>query len=125
MKLNELAESINKWAEGKGWNDRLATLSYHNGDAGAKQVLIDSIGSQVTNMHGELSEAWEEIRKGYRLDYIYHVGDKPEGFPIELADTIIRILHTCAFYGINIEAAIQLEMDYNHTREFRHGGKVA
>jgi len=105
--LNELATEINAWAETKGWNKDLV------------------LGNQVANFHTEISEAWEEIRNGHEIDETYKSdGGKPEGFGVELADLIIRVLHTCGHYGIDIENLIELKMAYNQKRPYRHGGKV-
>ena len=94
-------------------------------------------------MHSELSEALEEWRKpSQSVDMVYcdvpsgaripwgDQGDelplaKPEGFPVELADCLIRILDTCAALNIDISEAVELKMQYNKTRPFRHGGKKA
>ena len=59
------------------------------------------------------------------MQEVYFVENKPEGVPIELADLIIRVLDTCEQYGIDIEAAIEMKIKYNETREYRHGGKLA
>lgn len=50
--------------------------------------------------------------------------DKPVGFPIELADVIIRIADFCGLHGIDLEEAIRFKMTYNKTRSHRHGGKI-
>lgn len=39
----------------------------------------------------------------------------------ELADTIIRILDMCGYYGINIAYHVELKMKYNATRPYKHG----
>lgn len=49
---------------------------------------------------------------------------KPEGYPVELADAMIRILDEFDRYGMDAESVIRLKMDYNTTRSFRHGGKA-
>jgi NTP pyrophosphatase (non-canonical NTP hydrolase) len=49
---------------------------------------------------------------------------KPEGIPIELADVIIRICDTCGQYGIDLDRAIRLKMEYNKTRPYKHGKKI-
>ena len=78
--------------------------------------------------HSELSEALEEQRHGHDPSEVYDSphrwGDmpKPEGVPIEFADVIIRILHACEFWGIDIEEALTLKLKYNETRPYRHGG---
>lgn len=85
-----------------------------------------SLGDQFSNFHAELSEAWEEYRKGMALATTYFdENGKPEGIPIELADCIIRIFDTCAAYNIDIEKAIKLKHEYNKKRSYRHGNKLA
>lgn len=80
-------------------------------------------------MHSEISEALEEYRNGHHPREVYVTKDKqnidkPEGIGIELADTIIRILHFGNIYGINIGALVLMKMEYNEKRPARHGGKV-
>lgn len=87
-----------------------------------------SIGDQFTNFHAEISEAWEEYRNGHHYTEIYtnpDKPDKPEGISIELADLLIRVFDTCGQYNIPLETALQIKMEYNKTRPYRHGGKKA
>lgn len=103
---------------------------------------------QIALMHSELSEALEEFRDGRGLDKVYYscqyskvhnvpLGHckknitcaqceygKPEGIPIELADAIIRICDACGQYGIDLDRAIRLKMEYNKTRPYKHGKKI-
>jgi NTP pyrophosphatase (non-canonical NTP hydrolase) len=77
---------------------------------------------------GELSEAMEFYRTGQALDPIHYSGekgDKPDGFTVELADALIRILHLAGRFNLPIEEAIRQKMDYNHKRPYRHGGLKA
>jgi NTP pyrophosphatase (non-canonical NTP hydrolase) len=90
-----------------------------------------NFGDQISNFHGEVSEAWEEYRK-YGLDpnwFLYSNNTdrpgKPEGIAAELADVLIRIADTCARYSIPLEKAILDKLQYNKTRSYRHGGKKA
>lgn len=48
---------------------------------------------------------------------------KPIGTAVELADALIRIFDLCGFYGIPLEEALLVKMQYNKTRPYRHGGK--
>lgn len=50
---------------------------------------------------------------------------KPEGFGIELADAIIRILDLADFLGLDMEALVLEKHKYNQSRPYRHGGKLA
>jgi hypothetical protein len=54
-------------------------------------------------------------------NFIRHL--KPEGIPSELADIIIRVLHMCAFYKVDIAHTLADKMAYNETRPHRNGGK--
>lgn len=81
----------------------------------------------VALYHSELSEALESWRDGERAEFTQADSDspnKPEGWAVELADCIIRIADTCAFYGVDLESVLKRKMDYNRSREYRHGGKI-
>ncbi len=75
-------------------------------------------------MHSELSEAFEEHRAGHAVDEIYEKDGKPEGIPVELADTVIRIADFCGLHGIDLQQAIDIKLEYNKTRTYRHGNKT-
>lgn len=83
-----------------------------------------SVGEAIALMHSELSEALEEWRDG-KMQVSQDATGKPEGFPVELADCIIRICDTAEELGIDLEKAISMKMEYNKTRPWRHGGKLA
>jgi NTP pyrophosphatase (non-canonical NTP hydrolase) len=125
MSINKLATEIHEIAKSKGWYDE----------------PDNTFSDMISNAHGELSEAWEEYRKGKIVTGTYRncppgydadcddncekcIIQKPEGIPIELADCIIRILDFCAYAGIDIEESIRIKNEYNKTRSYRHGGKI-
>lgn len=104
--LSDWKESINKWADGKGWNEGIEKRTE---------------GDWIALEHSELSEALEAHRNGEPLVHI--VDGKPEGMAVEKMDCIIRILHWFAQHNVNPDEVMKLKMDYNTCRPYRHGGK--
>lgn len=96
------------------------------------------VDNKLLLVHTEVSEAAEELRDGQPTDLIYGVQRvvhepttgwiptgfvKPEGFPVELADVILRVLDICEHEGIDMQAVLELKLAYNETRPFKHGRK--
>ena len=115
MNIRDIISEANKTANEKGWWD-----DPHK-----------SIGEMIALIHSELSEALEEWRKGVDLQRIYYSQhpeskfNKPEGFSVELADAIIRICDVCGELNLPLERALAEKMEFNKTRPYRHGGKLA
>jgi NTP pyrophosphatase (non-canonical NTP hydrolase) len=110
MTLNELANECHDAAVAKGW--------YEQPRCFAELIAL---------CHSELSEALEAYRDRPHPSLLWFdetKGDKPGGVPAELADTLIRVLDLCGFYGIDIERAVELKRTFNANRPRRHGGKA-
>ena len=133
--LNELRDEAHNTARAKGWWDEERTF-----------------GDLIALCHSELSEALEEYRNSMGITDIRFTGTlshveslvakpeeravyedynlltgraiKPLGIPIELADVLIRVFDMAGFYGIDLDEAVKLKLDYNKTRERRHGNKA-
>lgn len=76
----------------------------------------------LLDINVEVEEDWLE-QVDYAINELGLVA-KPEGFPYEVADLLIRVFETCEEYGIDIEPYIKAKMRYNETRALRHGGKL-
>ena len=105
--INNLAARINVWAETKGFDMQVMQPS-------RTLLLIIS----------EVIEAFEEYRDNKPFTQIYYRDEepeKPEGFPIEIADAIIRLLDLAAAFEIDIAKSIDVKMRYNEVRPHKHG----
>ena len=102
MHLNELARSAHNTAVQKGWYNPPRTFP---------ETLMMIVSECV--------EALEEYRISGNQDHIIS-----HNCAIELADILIRVLDTMAYYNIDAEAVITEKMTYNATRPYRHGGKL-
>jgi len=137
LALNEMVRQAHGTAKEKGWHD---------------PGMEKTVGDDVALMHSELSELLEDFRAGHKPDEIYYeativcketgshkkvtlksgellgntfVGmPKPCGIPIELADVLIRAADFCGKYGIDLDTAVKLKLEYNKSRSHRHGGKA-
>jgi NTP pyrophosphatase (non-canonical NTP hydrolase) len=133
--LGEMARDVFAWAGRKGW-----------------EPTADTFGDSIALIHSEASEALEAYRRWGLADATktedqirahHSIGSphgfcnhselpgqceyasrKPEGVGSEFADILIRLLHYCARYGIDLEAEYHRKMAYNEGRPYRHGGKA-
>lgn len=112
--LNDLARTCYEIAKSKGWHE---------------DPVLPRLPTMLVNIHGEVSEAWEEVRKPSfvptQIYYDVEKPTKPEGLPVELADVLIRVLDLAYAAGIDMDAAVAIKQRYNETRPYRHGGKRA
>lgn len=83
-----------------------------------------TVGEDLMLMVTELAEAMEDIRNGRAPSDFWIKDSKIEGAPSEMADVIIRALHFCGKYGIDIELMVDTKMAYNRMRPFKHGKTI-
>lgn len=75
----------------------------------------------------EIAEAAEVLIAARTIQDIVRVGhnedknNKPEGFSVELADCIIRILDTMRNLNLPVSKIVEEKIEYNATRPFMHG----
>lgn len=81
----------------------------------------DMVSAKLLLAVGELIEAQEELRAGHSYAEVYEKDDKPEGFAVEIADAIYRLLHLAAALGIDIGLVLLQKHEYNLTRPHKHG----
>lgn len=105
MRLNEYVRECHATSRSKGWYD----------DAGQR-----NIGEQLMLVVTEVAEAMEDLRVG-KMEMEISASGKPEGFPVEIADVMIRLFDLCGYLKIDLETAVQTKMKYNEGRPYRHG----
>ena len=115
-----MSKSIRCWADAIHEN---ATLHGWWDDAATPEEKHKLIPEKLLLVITELAEAVEDYRV-QRMDTYIGAGGKPEGFWVEVADAVIRVLDLAGAHKVDLEHIIELKHEYNKTRPMRHGGKV-
>lgn len=143
--IGQVMTEVHENARAHGWWDGYAT-----GGPYLRDLTTDEILAKIALVVTELAEAIEDARlPGFNPRELYwkvllapngrlnfqdfvadqkrepRADDKPEGFGIEIADSVIRILDLCGAMRIDISKLIEMKHQYNKTRSMRHGGKNA
>lgn len=107
--IKEWMDEAYQTSKGAGWHD---------------PEVEATIDKALNNIHGEISEINEELRKGHALTHTYQgPSGEPKGVPSEFADVLIRVFDTARQHGIDLDEALERKNAYNKTRPYRHGGK--
>lgn len=77
--------------------------------------------SKLALIQAEATEALDELRDGHAATEKYEKDGKPEGFPVELADIVIRALDLAEEAGINLWDVIDEKLRFNDSRPHKHG----
>jgi NTP pyrophosphatase (non-canonical NTP hydrolase) len=126
--IREIQSQIHALARDKGWHEDRDITNPH------------VVASMLCLIHSEVSEALECVRDGEMGMYFDRVEPpgrelvpmhyitgrllKPEGFPSELADVVIRCLDLAEAMGIDLQRVISFKHEFNKTRPHRHGNKA-
>lgn len=146
--IPELQRSINAWAVRKEWRGPQSTYRPATVDCALFGTEVAEAVEQL-RINEDPRHKWysytvelngvkfENLTK-YQLGAIFETKDeeelddqitelglipKPEGFGPELADIVIRVLETAQENGIELLDELLEKMEYNESREIRHGGK--
>ena len=107
--LNELADLIHKQAKKNGFHD--------------KERRLPEILMLASSELGEAFEAWRKNPDALDGSY-YEKEGKPEGWGVEIIDCIIVCLDMLAANGIDVDFVMGKKLEYNMTREIRHGKHI-
>lgn len=119
--IKELQKEIHKNAVSKGFYD-------HPHNFGNDLMLVVSELGECIEAHRNNEwcdiKAFNEVLISEQYDYATcfekYVKDTIND---EIADAVIRLMDMCEFYGIDLQKHIELKMQYNKTREKKHGKK--
>lgn len=98
--------------------DNAASKGFHDDDNIKGDV--DNMAVWTANLHSEVSELWEAARKN-QLDVLCDKQANLTCAEEKFADIFIRCCDSAMAYGINLGRAVARKMEYNATREHKHG----
>ncbi len=113
-------------------NTLAKSIRFTSASKGFEAPNKDNIHNKLLLAISEICEAQEELRDGHGITEIYFPDKlkemdnevtmaKPEGFPVEIADAIIRLLDIAGSLDIDIASVIDMKIRYNMTRPEKHG----
>ena len=108
MSINKLAKLCHNEAVALGWYE---------------PEFLKSDTETMMMVNTELCEVVEELRKPEPVAFGKSETGKPEGWHVEVADAVIRLLDFAAFHNIDLDSIMVSKLEYNRTRGIRHGKK--
>lgn len=125
---SEVSEALEAWRDGGSLTDIAWKIKARTGRRIVGEIIQDPEHGLIWYNNGVNGRA-VKINPNDPADRTFlrmqGYDCKPEGFATEMADVIIRVVETCYKYGIDLDAVTAIKMEYNATRPFRHGGKLA
>jgi hypothetical protein len=112
---SEVSEALEAYRSG----DMEISNSYSGGPEGAQ--FRAGVGMPYAEISLDDGRTWEPAHHEYLVRLGFET--KPDGFPIELADIIIRVGDLAERLGIDLDHAIAVKAEYNQRRPHMHGGK--
>lgn len=103
--VSEISEALEDYRNGK------MSVTY-DAQLSTEVMVVETSGDSTRFLRKDGSEAKDVIVQ------------KPEGFPVELADVVIRVLDLAGWLGIDLGAVIDLKVVYNKTRPHLHGKRI-
>lgn len=119
MHINQLVTEAHQAAVRKGWWEKPKS------PLEVQMLIVSEVAEATEESRKDNPPIWQQGPNGPIVDG-HHSWDnlrKPEGELIEMADVVIRIADWCGRNGWDLEKAIKMKMQYNESREHRHGGK--
>ena len=111
----ELADVVIRVADmAEHYGVDLAQEVEHTGPPVIDDIMdIETFGDWISAAHWQLAEVAAKYR-----------GSRPTALLMYLPSFVRFIYVMAAHYDIDLDAAIEAKLDYNRTREYRHGGKA-
>jgi NTP pyrophosphatase (non-canonical NTP hydrolase) len=116
--IDDIVDACHKNSVGHNfWDDQ----KMENGVLSPELVRL-SVPEKIALIHSEASEALEDYRdKKMHTEPNREKNGKPEGFPSELADIVIRCFDLAGALKIDLGDEIRMKMRFNASREPKHG----
>lgn len=112
MNLSDIGREAHDINFNNGW-EVFAPTDWPRENDILEQNKVRFLGTHMTLVHEEVSEAFRGVRKRDRAN-----------FDEELADVIIRVTSIAYGLGTDLDAAVKAKLVVNAKRGFRHGGKA-